>query len=144
MNEKTTALKAAIRSRLQASLVPADESERARALRYATAPEMFAPVLSTRFGPGYAKRLRRELAPVYQATHALLARLSHAPRLTPADLQDAVANWQRADHYLARARRLPRTYAGARARLIARDNESVAREVLEVLAARLNRAARLP
>lgn len=141
MNEKTTALKAAIRSRLHAPSMPAEDSERTCALRYATAPEMFAPVLSTRFGPGYAKRLRRELAPVYQATHALLHRLSSAERLTPADLQDAVTNWQRADHSLARARRLPRTYAGARARLIARDNESVAREVLEVLAARLNRAA---
>jgi hypothetical protein len=120
-----------------------DAQNRLDRLVRATQPEMVQPSGAARLGPGYPRRLYSRLQTAYAATHHLMADFGFEKRFTALDVVAAVRNHDHAQELLAQARRLPRTYLGAKARARALDNADVALEILELLANEANRAPAL-
>ncbi|WP_084047655.1 hypothetical protein [Deinococcus hopiensis] len=119
------------------------QTERHEALVRATRPGMVQPQAARLAPSGASKRLYREVKAAYSTTHSLLAELSYETHYTPKLICYAVDNHCRAEALLSQGRALPRTFLGARVRSAALDNESVAPELLEVIAHTANRAPEL-
>lgn len=141
---QTTELKAQIRARRVAVPAPLSDDQQRRRDRMvrATQPCMFSEPTIQRFGPGYPKRLLHKVARALQATHHLLCDVDSAFDGTPESLIIAVDNHRAARELLTKAKRLPHTATGAKARALALDNESVAYEVLEVISGMVKRGMR--
>lgn len=122
-----------------------DQQARQDSFFRATRPEMIRhlPSRFARFGPGYPKRLYRQIKRAYRQTHELNAAAAFEFTCTPEFLIQAVDNHSQAQDLLRRATGMPRTKLGARVRSVALDNADVAREVLEVIAHTANRAPEL-
>ncbi|GAA4015920.1 hypothetical protein GCM10022631_30250 [Deinococcus rubellus] len=120
-------------------------SDRQQGLVRATVTAMVcpSPILLERKGGGYPKRFYRQLKAEYAATHEILGGIEWQAQFTPELLIRTVRNYEHAQQRLNQARRLPRTFLGARIRNLAQDNESVALEVLETIANIANRAPKL-
>ncbi|CAM3264775.1 hypothetical protein DESA109040_05735 [Deinococcus saxicola] len=123
----------------------ADQQARQDSFSRATRPEMIRPLPArfTRFGPGYPKRLYRQIKRAYRQTHELNGAASFEFTCTPEFLLQAVDNHRQAQDLLRKATGMPRTKLGARIRAAALNNADVALEVLEVIAHTANRAPAL-